>query len=321
MDGSGNASCAWPIDGNDTKGDCGSAMAAHVDNTWTYGQGKAGFSESAFSETAIVNQYLSVSGGDNGLDEEMVTVDIWGQGKGIAGNSAAVIGDHLDVDVTGVALTNYLIDQFYSVCMAWSVPDDFVNDFETGAVFSGKNTPDPANGHYVPLIDIAAGTETSNGKAVPAGSKRIVTWGGWCWADDAFIGSVQPQCFVAFSARQFNSLGYDSKGRHVSTQAAVWVAIGGSASKAAAVVAMFPGVTPAPSPIPTPVPADTDPADASTGAADSCDVPRLRRFADGRTGRSSSVRRPRYRPPRRATRSAASRTGILGSAVCRNSAP
>ena len=112
----------------------------------------------------------------------------------------------------------------------WSVPSAFLQGFAQGTVWSAAATPDPNNGHFTPLADV----DTN-------GFYRIWTWGSWAWVSPAFIASVDPECFVTFSALQFNkATGLDSHGRHVSDQAAKWVALGGNAQAVAAVVATFP---------------------------------------------------------------------------------
>jgi hypothetical protein len=233
VDCTGNASVSCPVDGNDTLGDCGPVMCAHVDNIRTYGQGKPGFVELDVDVAALEAQYEQVSGGDNGTTEDMLVGSggIWVQGgPGIANDATATVEDHLDFDVTNAPLAQYMIDQFYAVCVAWSVPDAFLNEFALGASFLSAMTPDPNNGHFTPLADVDA-----------SGNYRLWTWGAWCWVSPAFIASVQPQSFATFSSLQFNAAtGLDSHDRHVSDQAAAWVALGGDSSKTAAVVALFP---------------------------------------------------------------------------------
>jgi len=240
VDCTGNAAVVCPMDGNDTLGDCGPVMCNHVNQIRSFGQGRAGFTVIAENVPALEAQYEQVSGGDNGTDEQMLVGPggIWT--TGIAGNPVAVVADHLDVDVTNIPLTQYCIDQFYAVCMAWSVPDDFLQNFTTGVSYLTADTPDPNNGHYTPLTDVSA-----------AGVYRLYTWGSWCWTGPKFIASVDPESFVTFSALQFEkSTGYDSHGRHVSTQAQKWVALGGNAAAVATIVAQFPAIVP--TPIPTP---------------------------------------------------------------------
>lgn len=251
------------MDANDRLGICGLAMCDHVDGIRSFGQGLPGFTEIHADIDTLISQYESVSGGDNGTDEDMLVGNAGGPGgaigrgiwlTGLAGDVSAVVVDHLDVDVTNAALTQYCHDQFYAVCMAWSVPDDFLSKFTTGSSWLNADTPNPNNGHFTPLTDVDA-----------SGNYRLFTWGGWCWVSPAFVASVQPQSFVTFSALQFNkATGYDSHGRHVSDQAAKWVALGGDSAKVAAVVALFPaphtGPTPSPAPVPVPVPTPPVPA-------------------------------------------------------------
>jgi hypothetical protein len=230
VDCTGNATVSCPMDGNDKLGDCGPVMCQHTDDIRTFGQGKPGFVQCATNLQALEDQYEQVSGGDNGTTEDMLVGSggIWT--TGLAGDPTAVIVDHLDFDVTNVALTQYLVDQFYDVCIAWSVPDAFLQQFQLGASFLTAMTPDPENGHFTPLSDIDAN-----------GNYRLFTWGAWCWVSPSFVASVDPECFATFSPLQFSkATGYDSHGRHVSDQAAAWVAIGGDPSKVATVVAQFP---------------------------------------------------------------------------------
>jgi hypothetical protein len=257
VDSTGNATVKCPMDGNDSEGDCGEAMIAHVDNIWTYGQGKPGYTESVFDVNNLVSQYLKISGGDNGMDEAMLVGSggVWR--TGIAGNPAAVVVDALDIDLTDVPTVQYAIDQFYTVQMAWSVPDAFLNGFDTGTVWATAGIPDPNNGHYTPLASVRSGSYTPPAGATVnvTGFYELWTWGAWCLVSPAFVSSVQPQGFVAFSARQFSpSTGLDSKGRHIVIQAAKWQAFGGNAIPASVINAFPPLVGPTPTPGPTPVP-------------------------------------------------------------------
>ena len=143
VDCTGNATVSCPMDGNDKLGDCGPVMCQHTDDIRTFGQGKPGFVQCTTNLQALEDQYEQVSGGDNGTTEDMLVGSggIWT--TGLAGDPTAVIVDHLDFDVTNAALTQYLIDQFYDVCMAWSVPDAFLQQFQLGASFLTAMTPDP----------------------------------------------------------------------------------------------------------------------------------------------------------------------------------
>lgn len=242
VDSTGNQTVNCPMDDNDKEGDCGEAMACHGDNILTYGQGKAGYVESVFSESALLAQYLAISGGDNGMSESMVVGPggIWA--TGLAGNKNAVMDDALDFDCTNIPLRNYLTDQFYQWQMAWSVPDAFIQQFQSGMTFTNAMTPDPMNGHFTTQADVDVNELVT-----------LWTWGGFCWAGPAFIASVQPQSFVVFSRRQFSlATGLDSKGRHIVTQAAKWVGIGGN-QISQNVINMFPPLNAPPVVNPPPV--------------------------------------------------------------------
>lgn len=264
VDGTGDAAVSCPMDGNDVYGICGEAMVAHCDNILTYRQGQG--TESVFDLSALERQYLSVSRGDNGLNEDQVVNGIWK--VGIAGNARAIIVDALDIDVTNVPLARFAIDQFYTIQMAWSVPDRFHNGFTTGSVWDGVGVPDPRNGHYTPLADVGGPETVAAGGKSLNGFYRVFTWGGWGWVSPSYVASVQPQCFIAFSPRQFDpTTGLDSKGRHVATQAKLWELCGGHPIPQA-VIAAFPppGVTPpGPNPLPPPIPR---PDDVTTGTFD-----------------------------------------------------
>lgn len=251
IDVTGNATASCPLDDNDTLGICGPAMCDHLNGIRSYGQGKAGFVEVHADLTKLVDQYEQVSGGDNGTDEAMLVGPggIWtADGGGLAGDPDAVVVDHLDIDITDAQLAQFCTDNFYGLCMAWSVPDDFLRLFSQGTVWDNADTPDPNNGHFTAMADYDA-----------AGRIRCWTWGSWCWMGPAFVASVQPACFVTFSALQFRgSDGYDSKGRHVGDVAANWLAIGGNPSLVAPVVSRFPPkVRPPAPPAPTPTGAPT----------------------------------------------------------------
>jgi hypothetical protein len=235
VDSTNGQKVSCPMDWNDSLGDCGEAMGAHLMNILSYGQGKTGFTEIVFDQAALKSQYLSESGGDNGMDEDMIVGPTGIFTVGVAGNKTAVAVDHIDFDCTNGPLTQYLIDQFYGFQLAWSVPDAFIQNFKTGATFDVPATPDPNNGHFTCQADVAAN-----------GNYTLWTWGSYCFVTPAFIAAVQPSAFVSFSPVQFNpKTGLDSKGRHITTQAAAWVAIGGNPIPAS-VINAFPPIAPTP---------------------------------------------------------------------------
>ncbi len=272
VDCTGGATVQCPMDGNDRLGICMEAMAEHVDNIWTYRQGKG--VQSVFDQTLAEAQYKAASGGDNGLDEVTLLNQCWK--PGLAGQPAATYVDSLDIDLTNVPLVQYAIDQFYHVCMMWSVPDNFIAGFDTGTVWPSALIPDPNNGHGTPLSDVFGPNDMLGGLNLN-GFYRLFSWGTWCAVSPAFIASVQPAGFIVFSARQFDpATGLDSKGRHISQQAAVWHNGGGNVIPGS-VIAAFPpaGPTPTPSPVPPgPTPTPTPPPPPVTPPLFAFSVPR-----------------------------------------------
>ncbi len=244
VDCTNNNSVVCPMDGNDQYGDCGFAMIAHSHGIYTYAQGKR--TEDVIAESPLVAQYLQMSGGDNGSDEQMLVGPGGAWIVGVAGDKSAIVVDSLDIDVANTSLAQYAIDQFYTIQLAWSVPDAFLDSFTPGATYDVPALPEPANGHYTPLTNIAAN-----------GNYTLYTWGAYCFVTPAFVAAVQPQCFIVFSPAQFDpKTGYDSHGRHITTQATVWQSIGGNPIPASVINTFPPPNGPSPAP-PTPTPGPT----------------------------------------------------------------
>ncbi len=234
-----------PIDGNDKLGDCGEAMACHVDNVLTL---RATGSASTFSQSAIEAQYMKVSGGDNGLDEQQVTEQIWAPPSGIAGASppGAVLYDHLDLVTLDAPTVQGAIGSQGFVCMAFSVPDAWINSFDPdgGAIWDAPAVPDPNNGHFVALVGVLA-----NGNYI------LLTWGSWVELTPAGLQVCDAELFTGFSPRAFNpSTGIDFNGDTYASKAALWVSMGGNTLPPSPFPTPTPTPTPTPSPTPTPPP-------------------------------------------------------------------
>jgi hypothetical protein len=244
VDCTNNRAVSCPMYGNNQYGDCGMAMAAHTIGILTYHQGKFG-TEELYQDNVLISEYLKISGGDNGMDENMEVGPTGVFTVGVGNDPKAIAIASVDVDPNNVPLVRYMLDQFYTLQLAWSVPDNFVNTWQSGSSWLSPATPDPNNGHYTTISDIDAN-----------GNYTLWTWGGWSLVSQSFVASVQPSYFAVFCPYQFNAAtGYDSHGRHIVQQAAVWQAVTGQAIPAS-VVSAFPPMSapPAPGPIVPPVP-------------------------------------------------------------------
>jgi hypothetical protein len=233
VDWTGKGAMPAPMDGNDQLGDCMYAMALHTDNAWTYGNGKSGWTESTFDAQMIVQDYEQLSGGDNGLDEGMLLGSTSTAGSwmaGLCGDPKAIVVAYADVDPTDTATLQFAIDRGFFVQFMWSVPDDFITNYQgNGQIFDQPGNPDPANGHGTPFLGLDG-----------SGRYALYTWGSYCMVSQAFVNSVQPSAFVVFSPRQFGADGYDAKGVHIVTRAADWQTATGTAIPASIINAFPP---------------------------------------------------------------------------------
>lgn len=244
IDWTKNNSLTYPMDGNDAYGDCMEAAACHGDNTFTGNSG----TESVFDTQQIVNQYLSASGGDNGLDEGTLLSQCWK--PGLAGVAAATYVDSMDVDPSNPTLVQQVIDYFGGLLFMLDVPDTWINNFSGngGDIWDAPATADQNNGHGVWW----AGVDTN-------GNYKLLTWGSWVWITPAGVLVCDPSAFVVFSTRWFNpATGLAPNGIHITVLAQYWQQMGGNAIPAS-VVGAFPPAPNPPIPIPPTPPSPPNP--------------------------------------------------------------
>lgn len=231
-----------PIDDNDIYGICGPDMGVHADSILML---RARGAASTCNVSALLAQYLKVSGGDNGTDEQDMVGSIWGPPNGIAGVSppGAVLLDHLDIPLDARTVQGAIANLGF-VCMAFSCPDDWYQDFDpTKVVVWDKSTPDPNQGHFVPLLGVLAN-----------GNYALSTWGGWVELTQAGLESCDAELFTGFTQRAFNPATWlDFAGRTYANRSAFWISMGGA--------------TPPPMPVPSPGPTPTPPAPTPTPPA------------------------------------------------------
>jgi hypothetical protein len=209
IDWTKNNSLSFPIDGNDQYGCCLYAAPCHLDNTWT---GNVG-TESVFNEKTIIADYLKLSGGDNGLNEEVI-VPAWK--KGLVSNPEVNILDAMDIDPTNTTMAQSAIYLFGGIIFMLSVPDNWINDFNTGYVWDVPATADPNNGHAV--LWNAADSD---------GNFKVQTWGTYGYITPAAVKVCDPTAFTVFSMRWFNSQGFAPNGLHYTELSQIWTAAGG----------------------------------------------------------------------------------------------
>lgn len=239
-----------PIDGNDRLGICGPCMGAHVDNVLTF---RATGTGSRMADLAAFEaQYLAVSHGDNGTNEDMMTGPVWGAPKGIAGISppGAVLLDHLDIPLDPQYVQGAIAAMGF-VCLAMSVPSIWINRFNPngGSIWDGPAVPNPMNGHYVALVGVDA-----------QGRYILLTWGSYALLTQAGLQCCQPELFTGWTNRMFNgATGLAFDGQTWDQKATVYMSAGGTPPPNP-----FPAPTPGPAPTPAPTPTPTPPAPVPT---------------------------------------------------------
>ncbi len=240
VDWTKNETLVFPIDGNNDFGDCLYASALHGDNTFT---GNVGV-ESTFDLQTIIKDYLALSGGDNGLDEGMI-IGEWK--KGLASNPQANIIAALDIDPTDIAAMQAAIYFFGGVVFMFDVPDVWIQEFNTGVLWTVPAVADQDNGHGVWI----------NGVNI-SDNYQPQTWGTHCWLSPAGVAVVDPTAFVVFSLRWFDPVtGTAPNGLGYSQLAALWTQFGGSPLPPSP---FPPGPSPNPDPGPVPSPPTPTPS-------------------------------------------------------------
>jgi hypothetical protein len=206
-----NNTLAYPMDGNDQYSDCLYAAACHGDNTFTGNNG----SESSFNVNTIIQDYLRLSGGDNGLNEGQI-VSEWR--RGLANTSDATILAVQNVDPNDKSAMQAAIYFFGGVVFSLALPDKWKDSVppEGGVIWDAPAVPDPKNGHAVwfDAVDVN-------------GYYRLQTWGSYAWITPAGVAECDPGCFVVFSRRWFNTAGVAPNGLTFSRLAALWIQFGG----------------------------------------------------------------------------------------------
>lgn len=236
VDWSKGNSLSFPIDGNDKYGDCYYAAMCHAVQAMT---GCVG-AEAVFDVNAVINRYLKVSGGDNGLSDGQVYPE-WKAGI-VGPNGPHKILDDLTISPTddvGIRLAMYL---FGPVLFTAALPDAWIANPKPGDTWTAGR-PDQNNGHAMALTGVNA-----------AGNYQDQTWGfnPPIQLTPAGLKSADPEIITVFSLDWFNAQGYAPNGYHYTQLAAWWQALGGKALPPSP----FPAPTPGPTP-PTPTPGAT----------------------------------------------------------------
>ena len=207
VDCTGNGTVSCPAYLNDTANDCQLAAACHIDNILTYRQGQA--VQSQFDDAALAAWFA----------QEYDVLAQWQSSAGLPGAEAAlaayqpaVMWDYAQVNLLDPTTVQFVIDQFYAMEAWLNLPDSFYNGYTPGSTWPNNIGGNPTLAHAMAISDLAVN-----------GFVRGFTWGSWAWLGQAFIQGAGNIGIAVFSPRQFDpKTGLDSKGRHITSQAALW---------------------------------------------------------------------------------------------------
>jgi hypothetical protein len=150
----------FPMDGNDSLGDCVMAATAHAETVWNGLIGK----KKIPTKCAVKRQYKKLTGGP---DSGLVMLDTF---KTWRTNSffSEKIDAFVENDITNKTQIMQSIDLFGGIATGMNVQENAVADFNAGKIWTpGKLTGD---GHCIWILDY-----TQLGVLV-------LTWGGMIWA-------------------------------------------------------------------------------------------------------------------------------------------
>jgi hypothetical protein len=180
----------FPMDGNDTLGDCTCAAVAHAITIYRGLVGK----DVIMGKTAVVKLYMHLTGGvDSGLNE-LDVLNYWRQ-KTVSGEKILA---YASVDVKNHTHVKQAIQLFGGVYLGFQVQENCVQEFDARKPW----TPGPLtnDGHAVYAIAYDAAGVT----VLTWGNTQKATWGWWNECVDEAYAILPPDAKAADFAPGFN---------------------------------------------------------------------------------------------------------------------
>jgi hypothetical protein len=167
---------SFPMDGNDSVGDCTIAGAAHLMENWSYNE-KPPTPVVMSTQDCLTDYYALTGGPDSGLD--LLTVLRQWQGAGLAySGTVDVITAYTALQTGSTMDAQQAVALFGGAYIGLELPDFAV----TGDMLStpwvvppggavGNAAPDPSNGHCVPIVgyDVSQAYVATWGTVIPMG--------------------------------------------------------------------------------------------------------------------------------------------------------
>ena len=180
----------FPMDGNDTLGDCTIAALAHAITTY---RGLIG-TDTIMAKTAVVKLYMHLTGGvDSGLNE-LDVLNYWRQNK-VSGDE---IISYVKIDPKNHTHVQQAIHLFGGVYLGFQVQANCVQEFDAHQPW----TPGPLtnDGHAV----FAVGYDQNAVTVLTWGNTQQGTWAWWDECVDEAYGILPPQAKQPGFAPGFN---------------------------------------------------------------------------------------------------------------------
>ncbi len=177
--GQANPAVLFPMDGNDTLGDCTIAGVAHAMTVWNGMVSQ----RSIMDQAAVVKLYLHLSGG---IDSGLVELDVLNYWRKTPINGEKILA-FASIDAHNHDHIKQAISLFGGVYLGFQVQQDCLADFDAGRPWTpGPLTPD---GHCV----YATGYDANGLTVLTWGATQKATWD-WCDAcvDEAY-GILGPE--------------------------------------------------------------------------------------------------------------------------------
>jgi len=184
----------FPLDGNDTLGDCVMCAVAH--GTTVYG-GLAG-RKNIPAQGDVETLYTKLSGGDNGLNVSS-TLDYWIKNGAFGEKPVA----KAYIDPANWDHMRLAIYMFGGLMAGIQCTDAMQANFQSGTPWDGSGTVEGGHGIFLPSF-------------AADGSVEVLTWGGVIKALPSAI-ALMDECWIVVSAEQmanpqkFSDLGFNAE--------------------------------------------------------------------------------------------------------------
>jgi len=190
--GTTDATKLFPMDGNDTLGDCTIAALAHAVTTY---RGMVGKKKDIMAKPAVVKLYMHLTGGvDSGLNE-LDVLNYW-QSNVVAGDKVLA---YISIDPKDHTHVQQAIQLFGGVYLGFQVQQNCVQEFDAHQPW----TPGPltTDGHAV----FAVGYDQNSVTVLTWGNTQQGTWAWWdeC-VDEAYAILPLPEAKLPGYAPGFN---------------------------------------------------------------------------------------------------------------------